>query len=102
MATDSGASSWYDDAMRTIIDLTDEQIEQLRSYCECEGVSRAEAVRRGVDLLLARDREARTLRLAQRRSALAATFGMWKDRGIDAVDFQRTLRAEWDRDVWQS
>lgn len=38
--------------MRTIVELTDEQIEDLRRYCEGEGVSRAEAVRRGVDLLL--------------------------------------------------
>lgn len=84
--------------MRTNVELTDEQISQLKSYCEREGISRAEAVRRGVDLLLGTHREARALRLQEWRDALAATFGMWKDRGIDAVDFQRTLRAEWDRE----
>lgn len=84
--------------MRTSVDLTDEQIEALRSYCEREGISRPEAVRRGVDLLLAEHREARALLLEERRDALAGVFGMWKDRGLDAVEYQRALRAEWDRE----
>jgi Arc/MetJ-type ribon-helix-helix transcriptional regulator len=88
--------------MRTIVDLTDEQLEELRRYCECEGISRAEAVRRGVDLLLTRDRDERADRLPKRKQALDRAFGMWKDRGIDSVEYQRALRAEWDRDVWQS
>jgi hypothetical protein len=88
--------------MRTIVDLTDEQLEELRRYCECEGISRAEAVRRGVDLLLATDRDERADRLSKRKQALDRAFGMWKDRGIDSVEYQRALRAEWDRDVWQS
>lgn len=89
------ASSWYDDAMRTIIELTDEQIEGLRRLCEREGISRAEAVRRGVELLL-REKDAR---MEERRAALDAAFGMWKDRDIDGVEYQRALRAEWDRDA---
>lgn len=80
--------------MRTIIELTDEQIEGLRLLCEREGISRAEAVRRGVELLL-RGKDAR---MEERRAALDAAFGMWKDRDIDGVEYQRKLRAEWDRD----
>lgn len=80
--------------MRTIIELTDEQIEGLRRLCEREGISRAEAVRRGVELLL-REKDAR---IEERRAALDAAFGMWKDRDIDGVEYQRKLRAEWDRD----
>jgi hypothetical protein len=26
-----------------------------------------------------------------------AAFGSWKNRAVDAVEFQRSLRAEWDR-----
>lgn len=81
--------------MRTIIELTDEQIEGLRRLCEREGISRAEAVRRGVELLL-REKDAR---MEERRAALDAAFGMWKDRDIDGVEYQRALRAEWDRDA---
>lgn len=80
--------------MRTIIELTDEQLEGLRKLCEREGISRAEAVRRGVELLL-QEREAR---MEERRAALAAAFGIWKDYGIDGVEYQRQIRAEWDRD----
>lgn len=36
------------------------------------------------------------------QEALQATgpmpaFGIWKDRSVDGVDYQRKLRAEWDR-----
>jgi Arc/MetJ-type ribon-helix-helix transcriptional regulator len=86
--------------MRTIIDLPEEQIEQLRRLCRRKGISRAEAVRRGVELLLDSEEQSDHDRLAERRRALDAAFGMWKDRGMDAVEYQRQLRAEWDRDVW--
>ena len=37
-------------------------------------------------------------RLAKRRSLKKhPAFGSWKNRRIDAVDYQRNLRAEWDR-----
>lgn len=37
-------------------------------------------------------------RPAKRRSLKKhAAFGSWKNRRIDAVDYQRNLRAEWDR-----
>lgn len=80
--------------MRTIIELTDEQVERLKRFCEREGISRAEAVRRGVDLLLCERESWRD----ERREALEAAFGMWKDRDIDSVEYQRELRAEWDRE----
>jgi Arc/MetJ-type ribon-helix-helix transcriptional regulator len=86
--------------VRTIIDLPEEQIEQLRRLCQRKGISRAEAVRRGVELLLDSEEQTDRDRLAERRRALDAAFGMWKDRGVDAVEYQRKLRAEWDRDVW--
>ena len=82
--------------MRTIVDLTDEQLAELKRLCEREGISRAEAVRRGVDLLLTRQKAAEY----EFKSALDAAFGMWKDRDIDGVEYQRKLRAEWDRDPW--
>lgn len=80
--------------MRTIVDLTEEQIEELRRYCLAEKVSRAEAIRRSVDLLVKekQDRRDRFLK------ALDAAFGSWKGHGIDGLEYQRHIRAEWDRD----
>lgn len=72
--------------MRTIIDLPDHQLAALADLCEREGISRAEAVRRALDAMLAekqaRDRE--------------AAFGSWAPRGDSraAVD---ALREEWTR-----
>lgn len=79
--------------MRTIVDLTDEQIAQLRRYCEAERVSRAEAIRRGVALLLNEkvERKARLL------ASLKAAAGSWTS-AEDSVDYQRRMRAEWDRE----
>ena len=39
--------------MRTIVDLTDEQVKSLAALCAAQGISRAEAVRRAVARLLA-------------------------------------------------
>jgi hypothetical protein len=47
-----------------------------------------------VNELLAKSEQDR----AEDEAAFKAAFGMWKNRGIDGVDYQRQLRAEWDRD----
>ena len=33
---------------------------------------------------------------AERRAAMMAGFGIWKDRGIDGLEYQRRIRSEWD------
>lgn len=73
--------------MRTIVDLPEHQIEALAGLCEREGISRAEAIRRAVRMLLAANWEA----------DLAAAFGAWRDKDIDGAEYQRTIRAEWDQ-----
>ena len=78
--------------MRTIVDLPEEQLQWLASLCVREGISRAEAIRRAVEASMQRDEK------ADFKRALDAAFGMWKDRGIDGVEYQRELRAEWERD----
>lgn len=81
----------YDDAMRTIIDLPEEQLAALRELCEREKISRAEAIRRAVACWLAEDEK------ADRKRALDESFGAWKHKGIDADEFIRELRDEWER-----
>jgi len=88
----SMASSWYDDAMRTIIDLPQEQIDALAEICERDNISRAEAIRRALSQWLSDDRRRR------REEVLKRTFGAWKHYGIDTDTYLAELRSEWDRE----
>ena len=71
--------------MRTIIDLPADQLEALDGICRREQISRAEAIRRGVALLI-RDGG---------NPAARAAFGLWRERGEDGLAYQRRLRREW-------
>ena len=72
--------------MRTIIDLPDHQLAALAELCEREKISRAEAIRRALDAMLA---EKHTV---DRNAA----FGAWAPRG-DSRTVVDTLREEWTR-----
>ena len=37
--------------------------------------------------------------LAQNRAGLEESFGMWKGRGVDGVEYQERLRRGWERGV---
>lgn len=76
--------------MRTIIELTETQLEQLTTYCQKEGVSRAEAVRRAVDILLQQHNVSHSSDLKQKM------FGVWKDNTSIDNCYQQQLREEWD------
>jgi metal-responsive CopG/Arc/MetJ family transcriptional regulator len=71
--------------MRTIIDLPDKQVAALGEFCARENVSRAEAIRRAVDSLLA----------TQRSHQRDAAFGAWSPRG-DSRSAVDALRNEWE------
>ena len=76
----------YDDVMRTIIDLPGDQLDALDGICRRESISRAEAIRRAVDLLV-RDRAA---------GASHAAFGLWRrSKMIDGLTYQERIRREW-------
>jgi hypothetical protein len=77
----------YDEGMRTIIDLPEDQVKALAHMCAREGISRAEAIRRAVQLLLdERDDE-----------ILNEGFGLWADDLRDALEIEDELRAGWER-----
>ena len=79
--------TWYDDVMRTIIDLPADQLAALDGICRAEAISRAEAIRRAVGLLVC-DRAA---------GASRSAFGLWRGkRAVDGLRYQQRLRAEWD------
>ena len=72
--------------MRTIIDLPETKLEALDGICRRESISRAEAIRRAVDLLV-RDRAA---------GAAHAAFGLWRGpRAVEGLKYQERLRREW-------
>ena len=79
--------------MRTIIELTDEQVAALKAICAREGISRAEAVRRAVDQYVDKaegDREAA-------RRAMDSAFGAWAKKGIDTDTYLDEIGSEWER-----
>ena len=77
--------SSYDDIMRTIIDLPEEQIRALAELCRREKISRAEAVRRAVAEYASRHATGDAER----------AFGLWRGRRIDGLSYERRLRREW-------
>jgi hypothetical protein len=80
--------TYYDDViMRTIIDLPEEQIQALDRWCRRDGISRAEAIRRAI---------AQTVTV-QSAADTGQAFGLWRDRPVDGVVYQRRVRKEWER-----
>lgn len=82
----------YDIAMRSIIDLPEEQLDALAEICRREGISRAEAIRRAVAAYV----ETKTPGTPEE------AFGLWAERGIDGLDYERALRSEWEEACEQS
>jgi hypothetical protein len=72
-------------SMRTIIDLPPAQLDELAGWCAREGVSRAEAIRRAVAAYLS----------AARVAVAPTAFGLWRDRAVDGLAYEQTLRQEW-------
>ena len=75
--------------MRTLVDIPDDKISALDLLARKKSWSRAEAVRRGIDQLLAAEK-------AAEMAALDEAFGGWAHLGIDGLEYQRAIRAEWD------
>ena len=71
--------------MRVTVELPEEQIVGLANLCDEERISRAEAVRRAVANYLK----------ARHVTKQVSFFGMWRNRGVDGVEYQRALREEW-------
>jgi hypothetical protein len=71
--------------MRTIVDLTEEQVGALARLCGEQKISRAEAIRRAVD------------RLTAESAAVPKEtgFGLWKHKRLDGRKHVDRLRAEW-------
>jgi len=81
--------------MRTLVDIPDQQLNELRAICAVRQLSRAEAVRQAISTFI-----------EQNRSCRKAAFGLWKDQEVylpgeaeplpnDGLAYQEKLRSEW-------
>ncbi len=77
---------------RTLISLPAQDMRWMKTMSKRRGQSMAEMVREAVA-----EYRAHAEQLPDRGSALQATAGIWKERGVDALAYVRKLRSEWDR-----
>ena len=75
--------------MRTIIQIPENIEAALAEICRREKISRSEAIRRAINLLLIQE--------AKRGRARDTVFGIWKDRKIDSLKYEDKIRSEWKR-----
>lgn len=70
--------------MRTIVDIPDKQLETLTAISRRKGLSRASAIRQAItDYLGAND------------PGPDEAFGLWGEKKVDGLEYQRRLRTEW-------
>jgi predicted transcriptional regulator len=71
--------------MRTLVDLPDADVRALDELGERRRVSRAKIIREAVRQFLNKSAS---------QDAVDA-FGLWSDRNLDGLDYQRQVRSEW-------
>lgn len=73
--------------MRTLVDIPEQIIDELRSLCQDKGLSRAEIIRRAINSYI-----------QQQKPKKVNTFGLWKKEHTsteDGLAYQNKLRNEW-------
>jgi len=70
--------------MKTLIEIPENQVQSLSGLCKRFNISRAEAIRRAIDLFVQKN-----------QSQTADVFGIWKDKNGDGLNYQNQLRDEW-------
>ncbi len=73
-------------AMRTIIDLPDDQLAALGEICAQKKVSRAAVIRQAVAGYIQQSKADKS----------ENAFGLWKKKKINALKHEDKIRAEWD------
>lgn len=74
--------------MRTLVDIPEHELEQLNRLSRARKVSRAHLVRSAIHEYLGKNSQ----------DPADLVFGMWADRGIDALEYQEQMRREWERE----
>ena len=71
--------------MRALVDLEDDQVRELDRIARERRQSRASLIRAAISGYLAGERSRKA----------GDAFGLWADRRIDGLDYQRKVRDEW-------
>ncbi len=77
--------------MRTLVNLTETQIQALDRTARAHDRSRAALIREAIDDYIARHP------VTDPKMALEDAFGLWGPDGEDGLAYQERLRAEWPR-----
>lgn len=71
--------------MRTLVDIPDRQLKALTRLSKAKKRSRAAIIREALSAYLDKEKP----------NAIDAAFGLWGDRAVDGLEYQRKLREEW-------
>lgn len=71
-------------AVRILIDLPDRQVEELAAICAAKKLPRTEVIRQAIKAYIA----------TQAPPATEA-FGLWGEKVIDGLKYQKRIRSEW-------
>lgn len=77
----------YRGIMRTIVDIPEEDLEKLDRAANMQKVSRAELVRRAVNLYLNQEKSL--------KKGFDTAFGVWNNFDSGSSEYQNALRKEW-------
>jgi predicted transcriptional regulator len=70
---------------RILVDLPDSQVEELAEIVDAERRPRAAVIRDAIEAYI-----------ALHKPGLAAdAFGLWKEKKVDGLEYQKRLRTEW-------
>jgi metal-responsive CopG/Arc/MetJ family transcriptional regulator len=69
---------------RILVDIPQKYLDDLGAISRSEKLPRAEIIRKAIASYV-----------EQNRPASADAFGIWKDREVDGLDYQETIRSEW-------
>ena len=70
--------------MRTLIDIPNWQMDDLAAICTAKKLPRTEVIRQAI-----------TAYIATHKPPAAQAFGLWGDKAVDSVKYQKKVRSEW-------
>ncbi len=73
--------------MRTLVDIPEKHLTDLRRIGEAKKRSRAALIREAIDAYVVANKP--------NTKPIDEAFGLWKDKKIDSLEYQRKLRDEW-------
>lgn len=73
--------------MRVAVDLPEDHLAELKKIASARKTSLAVVIREAIESFVDGDKE--------KSKAMDDAFGIWSDREIDGLEYQRKLRDEW-------